>query len=258
MAGAGRVTPLYSKDDHHCLLFTGMVSGEGIESNQFVIVHKGHAALFDPGGDLTFTPLSIELSKHIRVQDLEYVIASHQDPDVISSLPRWLMHTKASVVTSKLWSRFLPHLISGFVGGRMGGDLSERMISLPDEGADIPLGGSSLIAIPAHFLHSVGNFHFYDPASGILFTGDVGAAVGCGPDHIPVENFADHVRYMQGFHRRYMAGNRACRAWVARVRRLDPDMLVPQHGQPFVGKLMVKQFLDWFEKLQCGIDLIGD
>lgn len=187
MAGAGRVTPLYSKDDHHCLLFTGMVSGEGIESNQFVIVHKGHAALFDPGGDL-----------------------------------------------------------------------GERMISLPDEGGEIPLGDSSLVAVPAHFLHSVGNFHFYDPTSGILFTGDVGAAVGCGPDHIPVENFADHVRYMQGFHRRYMAGNRACRAWAARVRRLDPEMLVPQHGQPFVGKPMVKQFLDWFEQLQCGIDLLGE
>lgn len=27
------------------------------------------------------------------MQSLDYVLASHQDPDIIASLPRWLMHT---------------------------------------------------------------------------------------------------------------------------------------------------------------------
>lgn len=256
MPATGRVTTLFHEGNHHCLLFTGMVSGEGIESNQFVIVHDGHAALFDPGGDLTYTPLSIELSKHIRLQDLDYVVASHQDPDVIASMPRWLMYSSCKIVTSRLWGRFLPHLVSGFVGGRLPQDLASRMLTLPDEGGDFPLGDVRIQAVPAHFLHSVGNFHFYDPVSRILFTGDVGAAVGCGPDHEPVADFEQHIQYMEGFHRRYMAGNKACRAWARRVRKLDPEMLVPQHGQAFVGKQMVSRFLDWFERLECGIDLI--
>ena len=61
---------------------------------------------------------------------------------------------------------------------------------------------------------------------------------------------------MLGFHRRYMSGNTACRYWVNMVRQLDVEWIVPQHGASFKGKEMVNRFLDWFEELECGIDLI--
>lgn len=251
-----RVVRVYDQDEHVCLFVTGLVDGEGIPSNQLVIVDHGEASLFDPGGDLTYTPLSIELSKHISLKTLKLIFASHQDPDIISSLPRWLMHTDCQVVTSRLWARFLPHLVSGFVSGKMNKSLIDRMIELPDKGAKIPLGKTHIQAVPAHFLHSVGNFHFYDPISKILFSGDVGAAVTPGQDHMAVTNFAEHVPLMEGFHRRYMASNKACRAWVERVRNLDIEMILPQHGKPFVGKDQVRQFLSWFEQLECGVDLM--
>ncbi|WP_020409893.1 MBL fold metallo-hydrolase [Hahella ganghwensis] len=196
------------------------------------------------------------MSKHISIHSLKYVFASHQDPDIITSLPRWLMHTDCQVVTSRLWSRFLPHLVSGFVSGKMQKSLDNRMVEIPDEGSNIRLGNSFIRAIPAHFLHSVGNFHFYDPLSKILFSGDVGAAMTPGQDHVPVENMADHIPLMEGFHRRYMASNRACRAWVNKVRQLDVETMVPQHGKAFVGRDKVAAFLDWFECLECGVDLI--
>ena len=34
--------------------------------------------------------------------------------------------------------------------------------------------------------------------------------------------------------------------------------MVPQHGRPFVGKEMVNNFLNWFEKLECGVDRMTD
>ncbi|MEZ5510448.1 MAG: MBL fold metallo-hydrolase [Gammaproteobacteria bacterium] len=252
-----KVVKLYDSDGHVCLFVTGLVEGEGISSNQLVIVDQGEAALFDPGGELTYTPLSIELAKHIPLKSsLRYVFASHQDPDIITSLPRWLMHTDCKVVTSRLWSRFLPHLVSGFVANKMNASLVDRLIALPDDGGRIKLGSNVIHAVPAHFLHSVGNFHFYDPVSRILFSGDVGAAETEGHDHEPVTDIEQHIALMEGFHRRYMASNRACRAWVKRVRLLDVDMLVPQHGQPIVGKKDIAVFLDWFERLECGVDLL--
>lgn len=247
---------LYDADGHRCIFFTDLVEGEGIPSNQLVIISGTEAALFDPGGDLTYTPLNIALARHIDIEDnLKYVFASHQDPDIITSLPRWLMHSNCEVVSSRLWARFLPHLVSGFVSGKMNKSLFNRMIELPDEGAKIPLGDSYIEAIPAHFLHSVGNFHFYDPISKILFSGDVGAAMTPGEDHLPVGDMDKHIPLMEGFHRRYMASNRACRAWVNRVRKLDIDMLVPQHGRPFLGP-QIGEFFTWFEKLECGVDLL--
>lgn len=251
-----KLVKLYDNDEHLCLFFTGLVEGEGIPSNQLLIVDHGEAALFDPGGDLTYTPLSIELSKHIDSKCLKYVFASHQDPDIITSLPRWLMHSDCKIVTSKLWSRFLPHLVSNFVSGKMNRSLNERMIALPDDGKDIPLGKCNIKAVPAHFLHSVGNFHFYDPVSKVLFSGDVGAALTEGQDHLPVTNVAAHIPSMEGFHRRYMASNKACRHWVNKVRQLDVTAIVPQHGKPFIGKQHVNAFLNWFETLECGVDLL--
>jgi len=74
----------------------------------------------------------------------------------------------------------------------------------------------------------------------------------------PVANFEEHIPHMKAFHQRYMASNKACRIWANRVRKMDVDMLVPQHGSPFVGKAMVKEFLDWISELRCGVDLMDE
>ena len=106
---------LFDNGSHQCLMFDDLVSGEGVQSNQFLITDNEQYLLLDPGGDLTYTPLSLELSKHIPVQDLTYIFASHQDPDIIASLDKWLLHTRARVICSKLWARFLPHLTANYL-----------------------------------------------------------------------------------------------------------------------------------------------
>lgn len=250
-----QIDTLYSRNDHEVLRFADLVSGEGVQANQFCVRHGQSAALIDPGGDLTFTPLNIALSRLIKLENLEYILASHQDPDIIASLPRWLMHTPCQVVVSRLWSRFLPHLASSYEISRMGEQLQARIQGVGDQGAILPFGDDSLWVLPAHFLHSVGNFSFYDPVSRILFSGDVGASLG--GEEGEVEDFNEHVKSMAGFHRRYMASNRACRLWVGMVRKLKPAMIVPQHGGYFTGE-QAEHFLDWFAGLECGVDLMTE
>lgn len=243
---------LYKDDKHLCLAFNDLVTGRGIQANQFMVLHDGHAALIDPGGALTYTPLSMAVGKYIRIKELDLILASHQDPDIIASLDKWLHYTDCKVAISRLWDRFLPHLIPAYAQDKS----DERIISIPDRGADIPLGDSHIRALPAHFLHSVGNFSFYDPVSKILFSGDVGASVGDGTDDEPVTDFGAHVASMRGFHRRYMNSNRVCRLWANMVRSLDVAQIVPQHGKRFVGKVVIEQFLGWLEQLECGVDLV--
>ena len=222
---------LFDNGEHQCMMFDDLVSGEGVQSNQFLITDSGQSLLLDPGGDLTYTPLSLELSKHISVQDLTYIFASHQDPDIIASLDKWLLA--------------LSHGINTF----------DRIIALPDRGQAFRLGQCTLKAVPAHFLHSVGNFQLYDPVSKILFSGDMGASLV--DDAHPVSDFANHVPNMLGFHRRYMASNKVCRLWAAMVRGMDVAMIVPQHGRPFMGAEMINAFLYGIENLECGMDLMG-
>lgn len=252
MASSPRV--LFDNGQHKVLCFDQLVTGDGVQSNQFLIIDGNQHALLDPGGDLTYMPLSLALSQHIALRELTYVFASHQDPDIIASLDKWFLHTNCKVVCSTLWARFLPHLSAAFLTKASGTSTTERMIAVPDRGQDIPLGNCVIKAVPAHFLHSVGNLQFYDPVSGILFSGDMGASMV--DDAEPVTDFAAHVPTMEGFHRRYMAGNKACRLWANMIRQLKPNMVVPQHGRPFVGTAMINQFLDWISQLQCGMDLM--
>ena len=248
---------LFDNGTHKCISFTSLVKGEGVQANQFLILNNGRAAVLDPGGDLTYVPLTMELNKYTRLSNLDYVMASHQDPDIITSMPRWLVYTDAMVVASKLWARFLPHLNSAFMSDRMKGNWLDRLVELPDQGASIPLGETSIKAIPAHFLHSVGNFQFYDPISKILFSGDMGASMVEDAAE-PLTDFNAHIQKMKGFHQRYMCSNRVIRLWVKMVKTMDIEMIVPQHGTPFIGKEMINQFLDWIENLQCGIDLMDE
>jgi len=167
-----------------------------------------------------------------------------------------MMHTSCRVVTSKLWSRFLPHLASTFMTQQYCQDMEDRIIALPDAGGSIQLGRHNIVALPAHFLHSVGNFQFYDPISKILFSGDMGASLIEEHADAAVTDFSAHIQHMRGFHQRYMASNKVCRLWADMVRKLDVEMIVPQHGSPFIGKDMVNTFLDWISHLACGIDLL--
>ena len=247
---------LYDDGQHRCLMYTDLVKGSGIQSNQFLIIDGDHEAVIDPGGDLTYAPLSIEIGKHTDIKQLDYILASHQDPDIISALGRWLMQTDAQVVCSKLWARFLPHLASSYLDGLNGAaPLQERIIALPDQGQPITLGDSDIYAIPAHFLHSVGNFQFYDAKSRILFSGDMGASMCEGDEALAVEDFQAHIPLMKNFHQRYMCSQKACALWANMIREMDIAMIVPQHGRRFEGE-NIHRFLDWVSELSCGVDLL--
>jgi flavorubredoxin len=158
-----------------------------------------------------------------------------------------LMTTDATAYASALWTRFIPHFgLDRLVLG--------RLKAIPDEGMILPVEDLNLVVVPAHFLHSCGNFHLYDPVSRVYYSGDLGSSLGAPYRDVP--DFEAHIPYMDGFHRRYMSSSRALRAWVQMVRTLDIQILAPQHGALFRGPAMVNSFLQWCEALPCGIDLL--
>ncbi len=216
-----------------------------IDTNEFVITHGDSALLLDPGGVKIFPKVLAELTRYLPPQAIQTIGLSHQDPDIGSALALWLdLCPDAEVYCSWLWTGFITHF---------GMDADIKLLPIPDEGGSLPLGSTSIQAIPAHYCHASGNFSFYDDLSGILFSGDIGAALlpdaGAG---MMVEDFQQHVRFMEGFHKRWMPSTSALRAWVDRVRALNPQMICPQHGAIFQGD-DVPRFLDWLESLEVGV-----
>ncbi len=241
---------LHYAESHKVFLFEELTPASAVQANQFAILHKDEAMLLDPGGHKVQSALFSDLSVLFPVKQIKYIFLSHQDPDIVASVNYWLMTTEAKALISKLWTRFLPHF-------GLDTKLENRLIPIDDKGMRFTLGGDcDLMILPAHFLHSPGNFQIYDPVSKILFSGDLGASLG--QDYVFVEDFDAHIKYMEPFHKRYMASGKIMKLWAKMVRQLDIEIIAPQHGAVFKGKEMVNRFIDWIENLECGVDLMSE
>ena len=214
-----------------------------IDTNQYMIVTKNNALLMDPGGIELFSAMLAAVIKQVPAEKITHIFASHQDPDIISSLGLWDQALPAATLHSPwIWEGFIRHF----------GMDNITYNPIADEGCELKLDHIAIEFIPAHYLHSSGNFNVYDGEAKILMSGDIGAALEEADAPIFVENFDEHISKMKMFHQRWMPSNRAKNNWVNRVRKLDVDMMCPQHGRIFKGD-DVKRFLDWFENLDVGL-----
>lgn len=238
---------LYNDGNHRCIKFDDLTKEGEIPANQFMIVHDKRGLLIDPGGNKLFAQLSTEIAIYAPPQRVDYIVLSHQDPDVGAGLNGWLLMTDAKIVISALWTRFIPNFCTSSFA-------ENRMVAVPDEGMDIELSGAPLKLVPAHFLHSPGNFHLYDATSRILFTGDLGASIAPPEENVTsAQQFKEHIDNMSGFHARYIPHSEACRRWAKEARKLDIDMIVPQHGARMSGSECVNAFIDWVDGLTCAL-----
>lgn len=240
-------------DDKHQFIWLGAgnpADEDGIPSHQYLIVDGGEAHILDPGGHHIFERVHENVCKFVDPADIKTIFLSHQDPDVAAGIDLWLkVNPKIMVVMSGLWIRFLLH-----------NALQEipELLVLGDAGDTLELAsGSKLHFVPAHFLHSPGNFHVYDERAKILFSGDVGAASSFVSEDVPVvTDMQDHKEAMIDFHRRYMACNKAVQNYLAHVDKLEIEMICPQHGAIFKGE-HVAEFFSWLSGLDVGVDYSG-
>jgi len=215
-----------------------------IDTNEFVIRSGSDALLTDPGGMEIFPAVFSAISKVMDPQDITQLFASHQDPDIISSLALWIEFQPELVChLSWLWGSFVPHF-----GGN-----DKTFSNIPDQGKSFKLNNLELECIPAHYLHSSGNFHLYDRQAKMLFSGDIGAALlPADESNFVVADFDKHIELARGFHQRWMGSNEAKLQWCERVSALDIDMMCPQHGAIYQGE-DVNRFINWFSELPIGI-----
>lgn len=214
-----------------------------IDTNEYAVVSNDEAILLDPGGTEIFPYVLSSVSEHIELKKLTKFLASHQDPDIFSSLPLWMaVCPDAEIYMPWVWGDFIAHFGKESVG---------NFVKVPDRGMNIKVGKADLQIVPAHYLHSSGNLNVFCPVSGILFSGDIGSALV--PEDYPfwVEDFEAHIPYMQKFHERWMPSNSAKDGWIRRIRALEPKMICPQHGAIFKGD-NVNKFLNWLENLEVG------
>jgi len=242
-------TVLYEEGDHRWIMFARDPGKPGgiIDTNQYLIQSGNEAILLDPGGIELFAPMLSSVLKYVPAEGITKLFASHQDPDVISSLGLWDQALPdAELYSPWLWESFIRHFGMNNIAYK----------AIPDEGMTITLGRIQLQFIPAHYLHSSGNFHVWDAKAGILMSGDVGAALEEPDAPLWVDSMERHGPKMKKFHQRWMPSDAAKHDWIRRVSALDIKIMAPQHGRLFKPP-HVADFLRWFEQLPVGVAIKG-
>ena len=180
--------------DHKNIFFNDLTTGGMVQANQHIIIH-GDEAMVSIRVVIKVHGAFAGLSSIIPINKVRYLFFSHQDPDIIAAANAWLMLTEAEAYLSSLWIRFITHFgIDEFVGS--------RIHPIPDQGMVVSLGGSPLYFLPAHFLHSPGNFSGLRSGFQDSHSGDLGASLGIA--YSEVVEFEAHLPAMEGFHRRYI------------------------------------------------------
>ncbi|EDP98943.1 uncharacterized flavoprotein [Shewanella benthica KT99] len=100
-----------------------------IDTNQYMLVTEKKALLMDPGGIELFAPMLANIVKHIPLEQLTHLFASHQDPDIISSLGLWDQTLPGAKLYSPwLWEGFIRHFGMHNIGYEAIPDVGSRLL----------------------------------------------------------------------------------------------------------------------------------
>lgn len=244
---AMRCHTLYESGDKTWYLFhpDSAQLRRGLDANALVYRTGGEAVLLDPGGGAVFPDLLSALTGKIDLDTITGIVVSRQGMDVAASLPLW-----RRICPSEL--RIFASALSTDAVRQLDTDL--RPVGIPDEGGSVPINGAAALdVLPAPYLHAAEAMTIFDADSGVLYSGDVGTAIGDDdPPETPfVMDFESHVSRMAAYHARWMASDAARDAWLTRVANLNVRFLVPRRGPVLRGD-DVDRFFDWFAALPVG------
>jgi len=242
---ASEQAKLLFEDGDHRIYWLGIQAETAFRCNIYLIADSDQYIIVDPGNRQTFQQIKNVVSGIIDPQNITGLILCHQDPDVAASVVDWLnINSEITIFTSPRTRVLLPHY--GISKYQFHDIESDPEYELPS--------GSKLKFIDAPFLHSPMAFTTYDNNSRFLFSGDIYAAID-SDWQLQVQNFELHKEKMDLFHVDYMASNIAARGFVRKLRDVDIEAILPQHGS-IIPNQFVGDALEYLNNLQCGLDVL--
>lgn len=240
-----------------------------IDTNEYLITEATMALLTDPGDSGNFSRVFAALCEAFEPEDVISslsLLADSSDSEIfsrvfsaiseafdpednMSSLSLWLDFNSdlKCYLISRLRTSPAPH----FCG------IDESLTGIPDEGSVNAGSKLKLQTVPAHYPDFSGNFHLYDAATRLFFSGNVGAAMlKEDMNGLFVKDFDRYIRYTEDFHHCWIRSPETKRLWCECVAAMDIDMLYPQHGAIYQGA-DVERFINWFSELQVGPQRAG-
>lgn len=221
-----------------------------LECNAYLLVFrrgtKQTTVLVDPGPPEDFEIVTRKVEAVIGSLDrVDHIFLNHHDPDVAGNAAAIQRRSRNSqLLCSEDTFRHVRYF---------GLDRKRFMAveSFPGGQCTLPTG-HTITFVPTPFCHNRGAVMLFDPASRVLFSGDL-----YGGARAPVL-VASELGWpgIEMFHQIYMPSRRALELAAGRVQRLlpSPQMIAPQHGAMIMGN-DVARFVERVGRLDVGLDL---
>jgi methyl-accepting chemotaxis protein/flavorubredoxin len=224
------------------IYWVGVDTQDAFRCNPYLIVDGDEAVLIDPGGLLSAEGVIARVSEVINTQKIRYIIAHHQDPDVISAVNalRKLVDPNCVVVCHSRMSVLIKHFGAGFPFLEV--DKSHWQLSFGR--------GRKLTFAHTPYLHSPGAIVTYDSRSQTVFTSDLFGGI---TEKWKLEAGPNYLEQIMAFHIDYMPSVDILTTGIENIKALGPiRRLAPQHGCIIEGA-DVPRLMNAVSQLQVGM-----
>ncbi len=211
-------------------------------TNSYLIKGENESVLIDPGSIPQFDVVKRKVLSLVPQEQVKYVIASHQDPDVCSAL---VPFTEGGFKFKTIAHSRVSALLMFYNKNLDFYNIDENNFALKYD------GDKKLEFIFTPYFHSPGAFATYEPNSKILFTSDI-----FGAFQKDWNLFADdkYVEPMKAFNELYAPSREIVNFSVKKFRKLDVNTIAPQHGS-IIKKEFVETMYHALETMDAGMFL---
>lgn len=200
--------------------------------NTYVIIEEDEVVLIEPGSIIHFPETARKIMSVCDIKKTNYIILSHQDPDVGSATPVFesiIQNPALKIVTRKWNANFIY-----FYG------VQSDFYKLEDNNFELTLkSGRKLKFIPTSFLHEPFGFLTYDEKSKILFTGDLFATFTKDKSYGSIlqetKDLSEIVIYKA-------PSLEIINDVITKLKQIDISLIAPQHGFIIENKDIVPIF----------------
>jgi len=214
--------------------------------NPYILVDEQDVIIFDPGSIPDFPEIMRKVIDVINPNDVTYIVASHQDPDVCGNLAVTediIGRDDLKIVAHEYTIRLIQHL--GLKSDFYAIDAQHDKLVLKS--------GRVLEFMATPYLHAPGAMVTFDTKTRSLFSSDLFG--GVSPEWELYAGDWDYLSGMKTFHQHYMPTQMILKPALEKIQaRWDIDRILPQHGCILEGEHILRSF-DFLKNLPCGIDL---
>lgn len=213
--------------------------------NPYLLLDEDDIVFFDPGSIPDFPIVMRKVIDIVSPEDINYIVASHQDPDICGSLAvveDVINNPELQIISHINTTRLIRHhgLKSSYY------DLDENNYKLTLK------SGRTLEFLHSAYLHSPGSIATYDKKTKTFFSSDLFGAISSDWSLFAKGDYLEGIKL---FHELYMPTNSILRKFMQRLEKYDIQRIAPQHGSVLEGE-QVKEAINMLKELPVGIDLL--